>query len=147
MTISGLTPIERQQFEARFWPKIKRGSPTECWPWRASIGSHGYGQISFPGAPILAHRAAYELLHGPLTRDIDHRVCRNKSCCNLAHMVPCTRAENLYQPDHPVGQNLLKTHCPQGHPYAGDNLYVTKAGHRQCLACRFIRNRARAKKR
>lgn len=35
--------------------------------------------------------------------------------------------------------NALKTHCPNGHPYSGDNLYVTKAGHRQCRTC--IRNR------
>jgi group I intron endonuclease len=33
-----------------------------------------------------------------------------------------------------VGQaalNVAKTHCPHGHPYEGDNVYVTKAGFRQ----------------
>lgn len=29
-----------------------------------------------------------------------------------------------------------QTHCPQGHPYDGDNLYVTATGARQCKTCR-----------
>lgn len=33
-----------------------------------------------------------------------------------------------------------KTHCPSGHEYAGDNLYVVpSSGHRQCKACRRAR--------
>lgn len=28
-----------------------------------------------------------------------------------------------------------KTHCPQGHPYSGDNLYVSRSGDRQCRSC------------
>jgi hypothetical protein len=29
-----------------------------------------------------------------------------------------------------------KTHCPQGHPYSGDNLVIKKSGSRQCRICR-----------
>lgn len=29
-----------------------------------------------------------------------------------------------------------KTHCPQGHPYAGENLYVGSKGERICLICK-----------
>jgi hypothetical protein len=36
-----------------------------------------------------------------------------------------------------------KTHCPAGHPYAGDNLYVGKNGNRKCRACQRKRMRAR----
>jgi hypothetical protein len=32
--------------------------------------------------------------------------------------------------------NLVKTHCPQGHPYAGDNLYVTTDSKRACRTCK-----------
>ena len=35
--------------------------------------------------------------------------------------------------------NTRKTHCPQGHPYSGDNLYVTPRGHRECVTCRKTR--------
>lgn len=34
------------------------------------------------------------------------------------------------------------THCPKGHPYAGDNLLVD-AGKRKCKTCVYARNRAR----
>ena len=37
--------------------------------------------------------------------------------------------------EHP---NSLKTHCPHGHPYAGDNLYVDPSGYRRCRACKDI---------
>lgn len=36
-----------------------------------------------------------------------------------------------------------RTHCPQGHEYSGDNLYVTSTGSRQCRTC----NKARDDKR
>ena len=36
----------------------------------------------------------------------------------------------------PTGsKNAIKTHCPQGHPYSGDNLYISRAGDRQCRSC------------
>lgn len=40
--------------------------------------------------------------------------------------------------------NGLKSHCPKGHSYAGDNLYVDPKGGRRCLQCKFeARERAR----
>jgi hypothetical protein len=30
----------------------------------------------------------------------------------------------------------LKTHCKYGHPYSGENLYLTSEGRRQCRECR-----------
>jgi hypothetical protein len=32
--------------------------------------------------------------------------------------------------------NRRKTHCPNGHPYSGENLYMDSRGWRQCKACR-----------
>lgn len=32
-----------------------------------------------------------------------------------------------------------KTHCPEGHPYAGDNLYISPTGARGCRTCRNAR--------
>lgn len=34
-----------------------------------------------------------------------------------------------------LNPRLARTHCLSGHPYAGDNLIVTSAGHRKCRAC------------
>ena len=39
------------------------------------------------------------------------------------------------------------THCPKGHPYSGDNLYIRNCGRRMCRACnneRRNRNRSAA---
>lgn len=32
--------------------------------------------------------------------------------------------------------NRDKTHCPQGHPYSGDNLFRRLDGRRECKACK-----------
>lgn len=47
----------------------------------------------------------------------------------------------VVRPNH----ESLKTHCPSGHPYSGDNLIVrpNRPHHRECLACRRERARAR----
>lgn len=35
--------------------------------------------------------------------------------------------------------NCLKTHCPKGHPYSGDNLYIhPKSKRRDCRKCRKL---------
>ena len=36
----------------------------------------------------------------------------------------------------------IRTHCPHGHPYSGDNLYIVPSrGHRQCRTCTRLRNK------
>lgn len=36
-----------------------------------------------------------------------------------------------------------RTHCPQGHPYSGDNLHIRPNGNRHCRACHRERERRR----
>lgn len=130
----------------RFMPKIaKPQGEGGCWLWTASLNHHGYGQfgISDKGRrrPHLAHRVAYELLVGPIPKgmQIDH-LCRNPRCVNPAHLEPVTPAENTRR--GLVG--VLKTHCPQGHPYDAENTYYAKgAKHRLCRTCNRERGRAR----
>ena len=47
----------------------------------------------------------------------------------------CFRCHRLYD-------KARITHCPQGHPYSGDNL-IYDAGKRKCKTCVYARNRAR----
>lgn len=35
-----------------------------------------------------------------------------------------------------------RTHCPSGHPYAGENLRITARGDRKCKECEKLRARA-----
>jgi hypothetical protein len=46
-----------------------------------------------------------------------------------------------------AGENVAemqakKTHCPRGHQYNGENLYLNPKGARGCKACRRAANRA-----
>lgn len=63
--------------------------------------------------------------------DDDHD---NNRLSNLAYG---TQSDNSFDAVrngvHPYAR---KTHCPKGHPYEGDNLYVTANGNRKCRACR-----------
>lgn len=49
------------------------------------------------------------------------------------------RMDDVRNGVHPTAS---KTHCPQGHPYSGDNLYVQKTdGARRCKICMRERQR------
>lgn len=45
-----------------------------------------------------------------------------------------------------VNSSSLKTHCPHGHPYAGDNLVVSPKGYRRCRQCIVIQGAAKRAK-
>jgi hypothetical protein len=106
-----------------------------CWEWKY-VNWAGYGGFRYDGRRMGAHRAAYELLVGPIPdgMDIDH-LCRNRRCVNPAHLQPVTRSENLSRGE--VGRwNTRKTHCPKGHPYSPANTYHDRRGWRGCRTCR-----------
>ncbi len=104
----------------RFWKKVVE-LPNGCWQWTAAKHDAGYGRFRFAGKMVYAHRWAYETLVGPIPEglQIDH-LCRNPPCVNPSHLEPVTNRENTMRGLTP------KTHCPQGHPYSGDNLGITK---------------------
>ncbi len=97
--------------EQRFWSKVdKSGGVDACWPWTACIGTNGYGNFKFEGKNKNAHRVAYELVHGPVDRNMEIRHhCDNKLCCNDSHLEPGTRLENvrdaIERGRHPHGES------------------------------------------
>jgi hypothetical protein len=66
-----------------------------CWEWQAGRNQLGYGHTFWGGRRSYAHRLVFTLLAGPIAsgRVLDH-LCRNKPCCNPAHLEMVTRAEN-----------------------------------------------------
>lgn len=76
----------------RFWNKVEKGKPDQCWEWVASVNPRsGRGQFSVDGIPQPATRVAY-CLHNDLDlSDLtpEQKVvntCFNNRCCNPAHL-------------------------------------------------------------
>lgn len=131
---------ERPQIEDRLWSKIARVGEDECWEWTASRTGDGYGNIRVNGRSLRAHRLVYELEIGriPPGLELDH-LCRNRACCNPAHLEVVSHQENVLRGASMTAVNARKTHCPQGHPYDEANTWISSVGHRQCRACKKAR--------
>lgn len=75
---------------ARFWAKVDKRAPDECWPWTASLHTSGGGQlwVSTRGRrPLLAARISWELAHGPVPAQHAVQVtCGERRCVNPAHL-------------------------------------------------------------
>ena len=99
----------------------------------------------------MAHRVSYEMAKGkiPDGLQLDH-LCRMTLCVNPSHLEPVTPKENIRRGETAEVARLTqlsKTHCPQGHPYSGENLYLKPNGRRECRQCvRDSGARYRAKK-
>lgn len=110
--------------------------PTGCWEWSGSRMSAGYGTVSIAMRQHCVHRLVFEHFRGaiPADRNLDH-LCRNRICANPDHLEPVTPRENLLRGEGVSGVNARKTHCPVGHPLAGENLR-REAGRRLCRICK-----------
>ena len=94
-----LTPKIKRPLAERFWEKVDKRGPDECWPWLGATVEKGYGafHVRKEGRDIQvgAHRMAFVLSNGTL-KDSDnvlHR-CDNPPCCNPSHLFKGTIAEN-----------------------------------------------------
>ncbi len=82
--------------EDRFWAKVDKGGPDECWLWTGAL-SRGYGNLVIGhSGNRYAHRVAWELMVGPIPErmHLDHR-CREKRCVNPDHLRVVTNKQNM----------------------------------------------------
>ncbi|KKL61408.1 hypothetical protein LCGC14_2195600 [marine sediment metagenome] len=125
----------------RFWAKVDTSA--DCWEWTAGTTVRGgYGWFNTGSAPMVAYRVAWLFLRGdiPSGLELDH-LCRNRACCNPAHLSPATNRENIMAPG---SQAFVKLHkdkvcCSK----CGGAYTRQKDGTRTCRRCRAARERAR----
>lgn len=130
--------------EDRLWLNVDRRGPGECWPWTGSL-EDGYGRLRVAsGKRMPAHRFAWTLVNGPVPDGMvmDH-LCRNRACCNPAHVEPVSNRENLMRGDTHAARNSAKTRCIRGHDFTEENTYVDPLGRRCCKSCQSARRSER----
>jgi len=135
--------------EEMFENLIMRAPESGCWIFMGADDGKGYSGFRRSkengGKWVKAHKASYSLFVGeaPKGKILDH-LCRVRCCVNPEHLEPVTYKENSQRGLTGVNQSS-KTHCPKGHPYSGDNLYINTCGKRECKAC--IKERRNARRR
>ena len=87
-------PFASKKEASRLVSKL-RESAEGCWVFDGNNLRTGYGQIGVKGKKEMAHRAAYRWSKGEIGDGlvIDHQ-CRNRACCNPAHLRAVTQAVN-----------------------------------------------------
>lgn len=97
MNPAHMTLRAQQDDAARFWDKVEKLGPDDCWEWKGFRDRRNYGRFSPLGGERTrqAHRVVYEMLHGPQPSHmfVCHR-CDNPPCCNPAHLFLGTAADN-----------------------------------------------------
>jgi hypothetical protein len=133
----------RDHFENSYVPEPNTG----CWLWTGALTTSGYGQLSRKRKMLTAHRVSLEL-RGVILPDgmvVDH-ICRVRSCVNPDHLRVVTRRQNVIENSESLpAKQVRSTTCPQGHPYAGENL-AKWSKHRVCVACKRAYGRRRYNK-
>ncbi len=130
----------RKPLEQRFWEKVDKREPTDCWEWTATRTPAGYGHFRLGSLTDgtrrkeMSHRLAYVLSTGaeiPKGAVIMH-ACDNPPCCNPAHLSVGTYAENgkaAYDRKRRVSNIKPGENSPRAILTAKDVAYIRKVGY------------------
>ncbi len=133
-----LSPLQIQ----RFWSHVRLAARDECWIWIGASNENGYGKWK-PGCgnrrQWFAHRVSFIITKGAIPDGLEvHHKCERPRCVNPLHLYAVTHHTNMLASGTVAAVNLLKTHCPAGHPYDQSNTrLINDAGHRMCRKCGY----------
>lgn len=97
----------------RFWSRVARKGPDDCWLWTGGLFGFGYGACWYEGRTTQAHRLSWEMAHGPIPDGLAvlHR-CDNPPCVNPSHLFLGTLADNTYDMMRKGRARLVGTGTP-----------------------------------
>jgi len=91
-----IPPLSKKDI-SRFWAKVDRREPDDCWEWQGYRDKVGYGRFRLKQQSYTTSRVAYAIAHGDVPADmcVRHVVCDNPPCCNPDHLRLGSQAENI----------------------------------------------------
>ena len=87
-----------QTLADRFWSKVDKRGPDDCWLWTAAVNEHGYGvmrpQGQRSGPTVKAHRVSLMLAGVNVEGLLIRHAWDNPPCVNPTHLSVGTHADN-----------------------------------------------------
>lgn len=131
----------------RFWSKVDKRGPAECWPWIGGRSKAGYGRFGIGRRARVASRVAFAITHRRQPDGIICHSCDNPPCVNPAHLWEGSTLDNSLDALS-KGRRGNAAACARGHEYNEKNAYIRlnpKTGRitRTCRVCRRITHQLR----
>lgn len=108
----------------RFWSKVVRRGPDECWLWTGGTSSTGYGRFHYSPEHRDRYAHVVSLLIAVGEAGYDRACachhCDTPLCVNPAHLYWGTQATNvrdMVARGRASGGRAKKVECKKGHPY------------------------------
>lgn len=155
-------PMNETYENSRHWKRVHKDGPIpilaphldQCWIWTGYRRPTGYGLLCANGTTRSAHRHILSLFLKEKFNPslVVLHLCENPSCVRPSHLQQGSQEENVKDMLTKRGHyQSKKTHCKNGHPFAGENLYIyvnpkTGLAYRVCRKCGANKTKEREKR-